>query len=254
MTRRMFGIKDLFTTVNCVSGVVAIVLCIEGYPFEAGVAIILGYIFGDALDGWVARKLGTSNQFGAEYDVIADHLAHIIAPGAIVYVVYANADLLADPLGNQIIGGVLASAMIVAASIRHARNVVQSVSYKGVWSGLPRTNIGFLALGFVLSATVTHFPSALWGGLLLIPLVCWASLTRLPFANHRLPRKHFLWVRFLIALTFAVLIGSILVYPRVLFDLLFIGIGLYSLGSALALTAEERGEYRAAVDALREAS
>lgn len=89
----MFGIKDVFTTINAMGGVVAICLCVDGRPFAAGVAMLLGYLCGDTVDGWIARKLGTSNQFGAEYDTIADHLSHCIAPGAIVYTVYRQADL-----------------------------------------------------------------------------------------------------------------------------------------------------------------
>ncbi len=245
---RMFGIKDVFTTINCLGGVLAIILSIEGHPFEGGLAIIIGYICGDAVDGWVARKLGTANAFGAEFDTISDHLAHTIAPAAVTYAVYADSSLVASELGNQIIGGVLAAMLMVTASIRHARNVVQVVSYKGIWSGLPRPVMGFLTLGFVLSATVSHFPVALWAGLGLIPLICWAALTRLPFANHHLPRKHYAFVRFLIALTFAVLIGAIAFYPRILFDLLFIAIFLYTVGSASILTRQERADYRAAVE------
>lgn len=62
---RLFGIKDLFTTINALGGAVAIFLCIEGEPYWAGMAMLLGYLLGDTLDGWVARMLGTSNDFGA---------------------------------------------------------------------------------------------------------------------------------------------------------------------------------------------
>ena len=79
-----FGIKDLFTTINLLGGIVAICLCIDGEPFLAGISVMIGYLCGDTLDGYVARKLGTSNQFGAEYDTISDHLSHIVAPAAIV--------------------------------------------------------------------------------------------------------------------------------------------------------------------------
>ena len=50
---RMFGIKDLFTVINLMGGVVGICLCVDGKPFEAGVAVILGYLCGDTLDGYV---------------------------------------------------------------------------------------------------------------------------------------------------------------------------------------------------------
>ena len=50
----MFGIKDVFTTINAMGGVVAICLCIDGRPFAAGVAMLLGYLCGDTVDGWIA--------------------------------------------------------------------------------------------------------------------------------------------------------------------------------------------------------
>ena len=46
----MFGIKDIFTTINVLGGVVGICLCIDGRPFEASVAIMIGYAVGDTLD------------------------------------------------------------------------------------------------------------------------------------------------------------------------------------------------------------
>ena len=93
----MFGIKDIFTTLNLMGGVVAICLCIDGEPYWAGVAIILGYGIGDTMDGWVARKLNSANEFGSEYDTIADHTSHVIAPAAVVYTVYRDVGLVPAP-------------------------------------------------------------------------------------------------------------------------------------------------------------
>ena len=90
----MFGIKDIFTTINLLGGVVGICLCIDGRPYEAGLSVMLGYLLGDTLDGYVARKLNSANQFGAEFDTIADHTSHVIAPAAIVYTVYRDVGLL----------------------------------------------------------------------------------------------------------------------------------------------------------------
>lgn len=243
----MFGIKDLFTTVNVLGGAFAIFLCIDGKPFAAGIAVILGYLLGDMLDGWVARRLRSANAFGAEYDTIADHLAHTIAPAAIIYTVYAQSSLVADPTGNKLIGAALGGAIMIASSIRHARNIVQPVHYKGIWSGLPRTILGFLVIGFSLSALVHHFPVSLWAGLVLVPLMCIATLGRWPYPSHHLPRKHFLYVRFLIVITFTSLIGALVFYPRIVFDVLLLFMGGYALGSFVILTPAERSAYREAV-------
>lgn len=246
--KQMFGIKDIFTTINLMGGVVALILAIEGYPFYAGIAILLGYVFGDAIDGWVARKLNSANAFGAEYDAVSDHLSHLIAPAAIVYVVYADAHLVATELGNQIIGGSLAAIIIAAATIRHARNAVRPVRVEGIWSGLPRTILGFMVIGFVLSASVAKHPELLWLGLVLIPVASLATLSRLPFSNHRLPRDSRQWARAVGWTAFALMIVSVVFYPRILFDLLLVSQIVFCVVSSAALSGDKLREYRAAVD------
>ena len=104
-----FGIKDIFTSINLLGGCAGMILCIEGEPFAASIALLLGYICGDALDGWVARKLNSANAFGASYDTVADHVAQCVAPAAIVYTVYSGLDLLPWQLGNQLLAAFLAS-------------------------------------------------------------------------------------------------------------------------------------------------
>lgn len=248
---RMFGVKDLFTTINVMGGVMAICLCVEHEPFWAGIAMLLGYLCGDTLDGWVARKLGTSNQFGAEYDTIADHLSHCIAPGAIVFTVYCDADMGLAPWAQWGLAVALGGSIMVAASIRHARNIVRPIEVKGVWVGLPRSVLGFIAVAFVDARLMPymiggHGP---WLGVALIPLLCVATLTYWPFPNHRGTRAHFGYVRFLIALTFLTTIGILVLYPEFVFDVFLFWMLGYAAGSWIALTPEERARYRDAVKA-----
>jgi phosphatidylserine synthase len=240
----MFGLKDVFTTINLMGGVIAIALCIEGEPFWAGVSVMFGYLFGDTLDGWVARKLGTANAFGAEYDTISDHLAHCIAPGAIVYTVYADAGLLSSPLANKILAVFLGGSIIVAASIRHARNIVKPVKYDGVWVGLPRTILGFIPIAYVNATLAPYAFGGLWLGVVLIPLLGMFTLSRLPFPNHRMPRKHHLYVRVLILSFFVTTFGILAFYPHFMFDVMFFWCFGYAAGSWGGLTAEERSNFR----------
>ncbi|HEX2659274.1 MAG TPA: CDP-alcohol phosphatidyltransferase family protein, partial [Polyangia bacterium] len=73
-----FGVKDLFTIINLLGGVAGIIFVIHGQPRLAGLAVFAGYLFGDALDGMVARMTGTSNKFGSEFDTATDHFAQAI--------------------------------------------------------------------------------------------------------------------------------------------------------------------------------
>ena len=246
-------IPNLLTTVNLLGGIIAVVLCIEGRPFEAGVAVMLGYALGDALDGWAARKLGVSNEFGAEYDTIADHMSHVIAPAAIVYTVYRDAGLFPAPW-DKVLAAALAASIVIAASIRHARNVVAPVNYKGVWAGLPRTVLGFAAIGYCNATLAPYAPGGWWLGVVLIPAMSLATLTRLPFPSHHLPesaKAHAMVVRILIAMFFLMTFGILLWKPHFMFDVLFFWMVGYSLSAWLAITIEERGKYREAVAAAK---
>ena len=247
---RMFGIKDLFTVINLMGGVVGICLCVDGKPFEAGVAVILGYLCGDTLDGYVARKLGTSNAFGAEFDSIADHTAHVIAPAAIVYTVYKDVGILPAPW-DQVLAIALAGTLIVSVSIRHARNVVKPVSYKGVWAGLPRSVLGFVAIGYVNATLAPHAPGGWWLGVILIPLMGVATLTYLPFGNHHGKRAFWWYVKVVIAFCLAISIAMLVWKPEFFFDVVFFWMAGYCMSSWMALTPSERADFRQAVADMR---
>lgn len=243
----MFGIKDIFTTINLLGGIVGICLCIDGQPYWAGVSVMLGYLCGDTLDGYIARKLGTQNEFGSEFDTIADHLSHVIAPAAIVYTVYKDANLLPQPW-NQVLAIGLASSLIIAVSIRHARNIVAPVKYKGVWSGLPRSVLGFMAIGYCNATLAPHAVGGWWLGVVLIPAMAAATLTYLPFPSHHITRSHYWYVNVVIIATFVVTIGIWVIYPQFGFDVLFFFMAGYSMSAWMSLSPEERASYKQAVD------
>ena len=238
----MFGIKDIFTTINLLGGVVAICLCIDGEPFYAGISVMLGYLCGDTLDGYVARKLGTSNAFGAEYDTISDHLSHIVAPAAIVYTVYKDVDLLPKPW-DQVLAIGLAASIIVSVSIRHARNIVAPVNVKGVWVGLPRSVMGFWAIGYCNAALAPHAPGGWWFGVVLIPAMSVATLTYLPFPSHRISRKHRTGFYVGAFIFFAGTIATMIFKHEFFFDLVFFYMACYSATAWMTLTKDERTDY-----------
>ena len=247
----MFGVKDLFTTINLLGGIVAMCLCIDGQPYNAGVAVLLGYLLGDTMDGYVARKLGTANQFGAEFDTISDHMSHVIAPSAIVYTVYKDVALLPEPWMNQALAIALAASLVISVSIRHARNIVAPVEYKGVWAGLPRSVLGFWAIGYCNAALAPEVPGGYWIGVFLIPAMGIATLTYLPFPSHRMGRMHAWYVRLIIAAWFVTLGASIVFARRYLFDIVFVLMAGYSLTGWRSLSGAELAEFRKTVDAAK---
>jgi phosphatidylserine synthase len=214
--------------------------------------VFLGYLFGDTLDGYVARKLGTRNAFGAEFDTIADHTAHVIAPAVIVYTVYKDAGLVPSPW-NQVLAIALSGSIVVAVSIRHARNIVAPVSFKGVWVGLPRTVLGFAAIGYCNATLAPHAPGGWWLGVVLLPLMSIATLTYWPFPSHHLARGHHWVVKVAIGLFFVFTAGALIVNQAFVFDILFFWMAGYSMAAWMALTPEERRAYRETVSAAKAA-
>jgi hypothetical protein len=136
-------------------------------------------------------------------------------------------------------------------SVRHARNIVAPVEYKGVWAGLPRSVVGFWAIGYCNAALAPEVPGGYWVGVFLIPAMGIATLTYLPFPSHRIARMHTWYVRLCIALWFIVMGGAIVVAPRYVFDILFVFMAGYSLTGWRSLSGKELAEYRKTVDAAK---
>jgi phosphatidylserine synthase len=242
----MFGIKDLFTTINLMGGVVAMAFCVDGRPFAAGIAVMLGYICGDTLDGYVARKLGTQNEFGAEFDTIADHSSHVIAPAVIVYTVYKDVGLLPQPW-NQILAIALAGSLIFSVSVRHARNIVKPVSAKGVWVGLPRSVLGFWAIAYVNSTLAPHAPGGWWLGVGLILFMSVATLTYWPFPSHHLVKGLRPAALLMIVIAFGTTIAIAFLKREFFFDVLFFWMAGYAMSAWMTLNKDDLREYRETV-------
>lgn len=244
MGAHRLGLKDVFTTINGLGGVAAVCLCIEGKPYAAGIAVLLGYFLGDALDGPVARWTGTANEFGREYDTISDHVAHCLAPAAIAYTVYRHADLGLSPALTRAVALGVAACLVTVGSIRAARHRVVHVDADGIWAGLPRTQAGFLAMSAANSAMLRNIPHGAWVGIALIPIWCCLALSWIPFANHRPRRRTFWYVQIAIAAYVVTTLGTLAVAPRFVFDVFFFWVFGYLFVSSYALTASERLDYR----------
>jgi len=246
----MFGVKDLFTALNALAGVAALVLCAEGRALAASTAIMAGYV-ADLFDGRVARALREANRFGAEFDTAADFVSQAVAPALVVYLVYRDAagPLRLSPGAAQALGAALASVLIVAGCARYARRNVRPVAVDFAWIGLPQTAASFVTLGFVNAASVRALPGALWAGVLLVPVLAALELSNLPFKHHRGRRRNFRHVRVLIGGFVATSAAAFLLAPRFAWDVLLFWTLGYVVTAHLALTPEERRAVPIAVSA-----
>jgi CDP-diacylglycerol--serine O-phosphatidyltransferase len=243
---RAFGIKDVFSLINLAGGVAAVLLCVAlRNTAAAGLALLLGYLLGDALDGPIARWTGTTNRFGKELDNVCDHLTQCIAPATVVFVGYRPFfSQWLTPNGAILAAGSVAFVLVATGSIRHARGAVASFTMDNCWNGMPRTVSGFLALTVVNSHVFGHTGPYRWLGLVVILACGVLNITPVPYTNHHgrwtaYPR----FTRAIVAMFLSTLAGSVAFARGLVWDVLLLWMVLYSGLAWLGLTREERKEF-----------
>jgi len=134
MSRRRFSrgaaiLPSLFTTGNLFLGFWAIVRTFHQQYAEAA-PLIFWAILLDVLDGRIARMTGTTSEFGAELDSLADVVSFGVAPALLAYS-WGFATL-------PRVGWLVAFLFIVCGALRLARFNVQKSSVDGrYFVGLP---------------------------------------------------------------------------------------------------------------------
>lgn len=228
-----FGVKDLFTLINLLGGVAAIHFVLVGQLQVAGFALMMGYIFGDSLDGMVARATKTSNQFGSELDTATDHFVQAIVPGIVIYAVYARG-------GHTTAGIVLLAVIVTCATVRQALFTVAKLGDPLMYCGLPRTVSGYASMTFVLSRFFFRGETGFLLGDLLIPAFALMNLLPIPYMTHRGARRMQWYVRM-------VIIGFIFTPPAAFifarpytYDVLFFWLCGYAATAWIPLHAQER--------------
>jgi len=236
-----FGVKDLFTMVNLLSGVVAVGYAVQGEIRHAGYAVLVGFLLGDIVDGTVARLTHTANRFGAEFDSIADHFVHVCVPGLVFYTAYQRS-------GHAAMGLAALAALLVGATIRHARFAAARFHFSLCWCGLPRTISGFAALSFPLSTLFTVTTLGHEIGLVVVVVLSALNLAPIPYMTHRGDRNMQLYVKAPVILFLLSLPVTFLVARRFTFDVFFLGMMFFAMTGWFPVRPDERrafyAEYR----------
>jgi CDP-diacylglycerol--serine O-phosphatidyltransferase len=229
-----FGVKDLFTLINLMGGAFGVYFAMEQRPELAGAAVLAGYLFGDTLDGVVARLTHTSNRFGGELDTATDHFVQAIVPAMIVFSVYARG-------GHRTLGFVLLCVVIACATIRQALFTVAKMGDPLMYCGLPRTVSGYASMALVLSrfffrGNAVSFTVAA----VLIVAMAIMGLLPIPYMTHRGARRMQGYVK---ALVFVFLVTPALAFfvaREFTFDVLFVWTFGYALFAWVPLHRDER--------------
>ena len=145
-------LPSLFTLGNLLCGFLALTNVVKGTDVAYVTAawwIVIAAIF-DALDGKIARLVGSSSDFGIEFDSLADLVSFGVAPAVLIHS-YILAD--AGPLGY-----ILSFGFLAAGAIRLARYNVSAVEgRKSYFTGMPIPSAASILAALVL------FSENVWG-------------------------------------------------------------------------------------------
>jgi phosphatidylserine synthase len=233
-----FGVKDLFTLVNLLSGVAAVGYVLRNEPRHAGYAVIVGFLLGDIVDGTVARRTGTANRFGAEFDAITDHFVHVLVPGLVFFEVYEHA-------GHGTLGLIAVGALIAGATVRHARFAAVRFDYPLCWCGLPRTVSGFAALSFALSTFIGRSTGGYAIGFVVVVAMSAMNVVPIPYMTHRGRRAMQWYVKAFVIPWFLSAPILFIVARRYTFDVFLAGMLWFTIFGWFPVHPEERREFYA---------
>ena len=174
--RRRRGVSllpSLFTMGNMFCGYACIVYAMGG-DFETA-ALFIGFaIVLDMLDGRIARLTGTTSEFGAEFDSLADVISFGIAP-AILSLAWGL-----GPLGR--LGWAAGFLFVAAAAMRLARfNIQNAADDKRYFVGMPSPPAAGIpaATVFAYPIGITDYGSALVAlAIVLVPALLMVSTVR----------------------------------------------------------------------------
>lgn len=162
-------LPNLFTLGNLLSGFVAILL-ISKEQFEISVLLIVVGLVCDFLDGYCARILDATSEFGKELDSLADLITFGVAPATLAYVVSLHE--------VHVFGAACCLFYVCCSALRLARfNVEQS--HMTVFVGMPTPVAAVLS---ILLAVYLHPLVAMLGivliGILMVSPFCFPSLKK----------------------------------------------------------------------------
>ena len=170
-----FKFKDVFTLLNILLALYAVVLAMEGHIEWASLLVLLNWVV-DGLDGLVARLTKSTNVFGAKFDDLADLFAFSVTPGMLAYAVYRPYQAL--------LAIFLCMVIISVGTIRLARNQAEPLNIPEFWIGFPRPAFAI----FIISLLNSHLflDLELWvPGAAAILCVGALSLTQIPYISNK---------------------------------------------------------------------
>jgi CDP-diacylglycerol--serine O-phosphatidyltransferase len=151
LNRLRLLLPQVITAARLLASAGALIAAIEDYLTSAVRLIVIGMVV-DSFDGPIAKRLGATSDFGAQFDYYSDYLGNVVAPSVIVFL------LLRDQLGHWAV--VPASVPMLTGAVRYARNVIMARERSFEHAGYPGLGTVFFAL-FVVEMILLDAPALL---------------------------------------------------------------------------------------------
>ena len=218
-------LPTIFTLLNLFLGWLAIVRAFDGRPAQGALFVILAAVL-DKLDGYVARAMDSSSEFGRELDSLADIVSFGVAP-AMVAISWGLWPL-------QRVGAAAAFVFTACVALRLARfNILPPAADKRWFVGLPSPMAAAVPMTIVLS----HAFRAGWQERVDSPALAWvfagvmvatgalmvSNIRYFAFKETRVSKRR----RHVLVLAFVAILAAILAVPEYTLPMLAIGFALH---------------------------
>ena len=250
MGKSRFILPNAFTSMNFLLGVFAICWVTGAFssfttsdPIRTGAYFIILSVLLDKLDGFAARLVNASSEFGAQFDSLADLIAFGLAPAFTVFFTYKT--LSPDWFqANGVLLIVTFSIYVLCAAMRLAKyNACDSDTYHHHFSGLPSTFAGMVnatLIVFLISKGAFADSGTFLFWLPMIVFIATGFLMVSPLFLPKLqPRKNKAFNIFQIVLILLTYVAGILFYnekvPFILEYLLILGASYMLIGFGVGL-------------------
>jgi CDP-diacylglycerol---serine O-phosphatidyltransferase len=152
-------IPNFITSLNLVSGSLAVIFAVDGHLIWAGVFVCLAAVF-DFMDGLAARLLKAYSEIGKQLDSLADIVSFGLAPGAILFTLlefslFGKNQPIYEIAGQWYEWLILFSAFLIPVfgAIRLARfnvNTSEEPFFRGM--PIPANGLLWASLGLILQS------------------------------------------------------------------------------------------------------
>ena len=147
-------IPNMITSLNLLSGLMAIMFTFSGNLMIAAALMALGAFF-DFFDGMVARALNVKSEMGKQMDSLADLVSFGVVPGFIMFQLMKQSELLPQwSIGDTLLAPYLALIIPVLSAFRLAKfniDTRQTNSFIGLPTPANALVIG--SLPFIITGT-----------------------------------------------------------------------------------------------------